>query len=470
MDAPTATPIKNSISVRQALLLVPVATIAFHLAYSFAACSFLIAVYLWCLFQLTLVQTSRQASYFGFAVGLLTFAPQMNFLWTIFGPAAIALWLVLAFWIRMFIFLGRICRQKFGEGFGILLLPFLWTGLEYFRSELYFLRFSWLNIGYAFSSKVAWLPLNYIGMYGVGFVFMAIICAASRLPRKSRALLNATALVALGILTNLPAPSAITSSSEDLQIAGMQMEFPSEPEVLLGLDKLIKTYPDAQLLVLSEYTFQGPVPEVKTWCKTHQRYLIVGGEASAPNDYYNTAFVVDPSGAIVFSQAKCVPIQFFKDGLPAKGQKLWKSPWGNIGLCVCYDLSYTRVTDELIRLGAQALFVPTMDVVDWGRHQHELHARVAPVRSAEYGLPIFRLASSGISQCVNSTGQVLAAAPMPGDEAMLSGRLHFARTGVLPWDRMIAPLSVGITGVTAGWLLFSCLRSNKSPLPKLNRL
>ena len=46
-----------------------------------------------------------------------------------------------------------------------------------------------------------------------------------------------------------------------------------------------------------------------------------------------------------------------------------------------------------------------MDVADWGRHQHELHARVAPVRAAEYGIPIFRLASSGISQGVNRPGR-----------------------------------------------------------------
>src|SRR4029077_6618928 len=114
-------------------------------------------------------------------------------------------------------------------------------------------------------------------------------------------------------------------------------------------------------------------------------------------------------------QVKAVPIQFFKDGLPATEQKLWDSPWGKLGICVCYDLSYSRVTDNLIRLGAQALIVPTMDVVDWGEGQHELHARVAPVRAAEYGLPIFRLASSGISQAVDRTGNVLAKAPCPGD-------------------------------------------------------
>ena len=131
-------------------------------------------------------------------------------------------------------------------------------------------------------------------------------------------------------------------------------------------------------------------------------------------NFYNTAFVVGPDGTVVFRQVKTVPIQFLKDGLPAPEQKLWDSPWGKIGICICYDLSYTRVTDRLVRLGAQALIVPTMDMMEWGEAQHKLHARVAPVRAAEYGIPIFRLASSGISQCVDRTGRVHGYRSLPG--------------------------------------------------------
>ena len=31
---------------------------------------------------------------------------------------------------------------------------------------------------------------------------------------------------------------------------------------------------------------------------------------------------------------------------------MWDSPWGRIGFCICYDLSYRRVTDRLAALGA----------------------------------------------------------------------------------------------------------------------
>ena len=76
----------------------------------------------------------------------------------------------------------------------------------------------------------------------------------------------------------------------------------------------VAKFPGADVFVLSEYTFTGPVPDpIKAWCRKHGKFLVVGGEDPAPpSDYYNTAFVVDTNGAIVFRQAKSVPVQFYE--------------------------------------------------------------------------------------------------------------------------------------------------------------
>jgi apolipoprotein N-acyltransferase len=239
----------------------------------------------------------------------------------------------------------------------------------------------------------------------------------------------------------------------------VQLEFPSEIELAQELESLRKAHPATQLFVVSEYSFDGLVPErIRHWCRTNQVYLVAGGKDFLSEDvFYNTAFVIGPTGDVVFKQAKSVPIQFFKDGLPAPQRRLWESPWGRIGICICYDLSYTRVVDDLIQQGAQAIIVPTMDVAYWGEEQHRLHARVAPVRAAEYGVPIFRLASSGISQLVDDRGAVRASAPFPGDAATLGGVLRLPSKGTLPWDRWLAPWSVGITGMTIMVLLAGSL-------------
>ena len=83
----------------------------------------------------------------------------------------------------------------------------------------------------------------------------------------------------------------------------------------------------------------------------------------------------------------------------------------------------------------------------------ELHGRIAPTRAAEYGLPIFRLASSGISQVVDSAGHVTATAPFPGDGAPLAGTIELRGAGSRPLDRWLAPLAVGVTALLAIWFL-----------------
>jgi apolipoprotein N-acyltransferase len=333
------------------------------------------------------------------------------------------------------------------------LIPIVWTGLEYFRSELYYLRFSWLNIGYAFPNYPT-APLDVFGMYGVGFLVFSIaaIFAHRNLVKKSRIHLCATVLILLIPLSwflMLMAAARHERPFPPVKIVGVQMEFPPENVIPEILNHALAKNTNAEIFVLSEYTLEGSVPDsLKKWCRVNSRFLVIGGKDFVTNDiYYNTAFVVGTNGEIVFKQAKTVPIQFFKDGLAAPKQEVWNSPWGKIGICICYDLSYTRVTDELVKQGAQLLIVPTMDVDEWGRHEHELHSRVAPVRAAEYGIPIFRVASSGISQAVLYNGDVVAKTSIPGIGDVFSAQIRLPMQGSLPPDRFLAPFCVVVTSV-----------------------
>jgi apolipoprotein N-acyltransferase len=456
----------NPIHWRTGALLALIAVVCFHAAYTPARSGVLalaIVGYVICLVQLARLRTTRQSFYTGLAVGLACIGPQLGFFWRIFGPGAIALWLVLALWIALFVALAHRALFHFGPKRAALLIPFLWTGLEYFRSELYYLKFSWLNAGYAFA-EVPFLPWNLAGMFGLGFAAATVaacflVLRREHLPRirlVQAVLLMSVLAVAAAFL--VPAPS-LGFPKANCIVAGLQVEFPEGRQIVEGLDKIVaaqgqvnirgaRAGTNVDLIVLPEYTLDGEPPAaLQQWCRDNQKFLIVGGKDPAPgNNFYDTAFVIGTNGDIVFKQVKSVPIQFFKDGLPASEQKLWESPWGKIGICICYDLSYTRVTDELVRQGAQMLIVPTMDITDWGEHQHELHARVAPVRAAEYGLPIFRVASSGISQGVTRSGWVQATAPFPGEGETLFFRARLGRVGPLPLDRWLAPFCVVVTG------------------------
>lgn len=472
------------LSLAKGFMYLLMAVVSFTLAYSFNALSFLIVVYLYCLISLARVKTSRQAFYFGLGVGMLAYPIQLICFYIIFGPAAIALWFVLAFWLGLFVMLSRLCLVNFKMPWAAMLIPFLWTGLEYFRSELYYLRFSWLNVGYVLSHFGITL-IHWFGMYGIGFLFAGfatLFVVGFQFIHRIRLVYLLVVIILVGILAAFlfPVSSTIRRIRKPSPlIAGIQLEFPNASEIRQALDKIMAAQPEIKIrwfrdctnvniVVLSEYTLDEPPSEqLKSWCRENQKFLIVGGKDPVPgNNYFNTAFVISTNGEVVFKQVKSVPIQFFKDGLPAPEQKLWESPWGKIGICICYDLSYTRVTDELVRQGAQMLIVPTMDVADWGRRQHELHARVASVRAAEYGIPIFRLASSGISQGVNNHGIERARASFPGEGEMIFFGVNLNRKGSLPLDRILTPFCVFVTALVIIILTAQTFRRkfrNKSP-------
>jgi hypothetical protein len=138
----------------------------FHAAYTplpSGVWTFAIVGYVVCLVQLARLRTTRQCFYAGLVAGLTCIAPQLECFWRIFGAAAIGLWLVLALWIAFFVALTHLAIVHVGLKRAALFVPFLWTGLEYFRSELYYLRFSWLNVGYAFAESSIF-PWNYLGV------------------------------------------------------------------------------------------------------------------------------------------------------------------------------------------------------------------------------------------------------------------------------------------------------------------
>jgi apolipoprotein N-acyltransferase len=275
--------------------------------------------------------------------------------------------------------------------------------------------------------------------------------------------------VMLAALSTLPLwlPVPEFPEAKDINVTGIQLEGSSAGQVKSALDAALKKYPQTDLFVLSEYTFEGPIPpEILDWCKEHAKWLAAGGEDPLPpRKYYNTVFVVGTNGAIVFRQAKCVPVQFMKDGVSARDQRLWDSPWGQVGFGICYDASYTRVTDELIRQGAQALIFPTMDSAEWGKAEHQLHARIAPMRAAEYSVPIFRLCSSGISQFVRPDGRVMSSAPFPGQDAMLNVQLELTTPGRIPVDRPLAQLSVLLAAMIIVFIMVDAWWAPRPPVP-----
>jgi len=427
---------------------------SFHLAYlvnGWFMLGFLLAV-----FSLAQVGSYRTLFRIGMLVGILSYSPQLPFFWTIFGPAALALWSVLAAWLALYLVLQRAAVSRFGALGGTLLAPVLWTGLEYFRSELYYLRFSWLTPGIAMSANPEWVSMLG-GVYGVGFCMMVVavwLQLSLGKPWRRGLVYGITGCLAILLVSillpaMLPAKSKGGPRPQKINFVGLSTFMEPDLEVLRQLDVALAAFPETDLFVMGEYAFDGPIPKrVRDWCAIHQRHIIAGGKDElADRTYFNTAFVISTNGEVVFKQAKSVPIQFFSDGRPAPSQEVWESPWGRIGFGVCYDLGFTRVMDSVVSKNPAALIIPTMDMDEWGGHQQRLHARIAPIRSAEYRVPVLRVCSEGISQFTQSGHQVANVPGLP--KPVITGTIILRTWGShphLPIDRTIAPLCVAATG------------------------
>src|SRR5438874_12983597 len=95
-------PMTESLTWRGRVIWGLVAAISFHLAYLFPPCAFLIGAYLFALLQLSRQATRLQTMNTGWVLAFLIYAPHLAFFAKIFGAAAIALWLVLGFWLGLF--------------------------------------------------------------------------------------------------------------------------------------------------------------------------------------------------------------------------------------------------------------------------------------------------------------------------------------------------------------------------------
>lgn len=428
----TSTPRAELLTVRKTLLFALMSQACFHAAYLVPSLAALIAVAMYGFYRLAYVPSTRMSLYGGIAMGMLVFGPHLWWFFPLFGPGAILLWMAMGLSLALFLLFSRWAVGELPAWLSPWVIPFLWTGVEFFRCELNPLKFAWLMPAWVFDHCPMFLPMQWVGAYGLGFLMMLACAVLSRARTRVALPVGVAAMLALGVLTNLPnlapdwrglnAPLAeqtpqqvrealqadatapafrkLAPGKEDPIIVCVQREEPLLSEVLADCDAAVARFPSADIISFSEYTLAyQPHQELLDWCRTNQRYVILGGTKPIPEQekaFYNMAYVIGPNG-IEHEQPKSVPVQFMNDGTPAPTRSVWLSPWGPVGLCICYDMSYARVMDDFVRQGARLLIVPTMDRRNWSEYEHRIHAKVTPVRAAEYGVPIVRPCSSGIS-------------------------------------------------------------------------
>lgn len=119
------------------------------------------------------------------------------------------------------------------------------------------------------------------------------------------------------------------------------------------------------------------VERIRGFCKDIGIWCIVGANLKNGGKVYNAAVLIDDRGRIAGSHMKvhlCDP-----PGVrPGKGFKVFDTPFGRIGISICWDTSFPRSVESMAKRGAKVVFCPMMWYYE--RWAHERNHRSAETK------------------------------------------------------------------------------------------
>ena len=373
-----------------------------------------------------------------FLFGLVFYGATLHWLFRIFGPAAIALVAILAAATWAFGHLYWLAHRRLGPHWALAAAPVLWLGVDLFRSELWFFRFSWMQLGFSQVPAPSILQLvSVTGVYGLTLTIVAANTGLAYLTIK-RPLHGVVAaigiVVAAGLLGRIPVSEAPLGA--DAFVAGAIQTEASDLDTDIELTEECAEE-GARLVVWPEYSLmEYPLADssllesIQGAARESSAYLIVGcKEHIDPADeerYWNSAVVVGPTGDVLGSYHKNYPVQFFRDGVPGGEYPVFDTELGALGIAICYDMDFAPVFRRLVVNGAELVCVPTYDSHEWGELQHAQHSAMARARAVEARRWVVRATSSGISQIIDPRANVRESLSV-GESGVVTARVEAVR-------------------------------------------
>ncbi len=403
--------------------------------------------------------------------GVMLYGCTLSWFLKIFGPAAVALWLIVA------LFTGAACgligwadRRHPQMKWLPLYAALVWTAVEYFRSEWFWLRFPWMTPGLAIGPT--WLS-PFIGVYGTGF-FVVLTGTLLALGSRRLKLMSLSLIAALSVLAvNRPAP--VRELGQGIPVLALQSE-QVDFESYLETSKA-SNFRDGVIL-WPEYSARFEIkssPEngnsPRDWIKLadlvrdKRSVLVFGTMKDLPGGkHYNIARTLDESGDLGW-HAKNRPVHFMNDGEPGKSAEPIVTRFGKLGTPICFDCDYTEVIRRMVANGAEAFTVPSMDAETWTAREHLQHAELFRHRALENGRWFAVAATSGLTQFIDPHGNRVSQLALM-EEGVLEGVIHlrqdktfFTTIGWLfPWLVLVAAL------VATAWLRVK-VPSSKGQVP-----
>jgi apolipoprotein N-acyltransferase len=364
---------------------------------------------------------------------------------------------------------------------GLWLAPALWVATELLRGWV-LSGFPWVLLGYSQAPVIPVIQLASVtGVYGVSaLVALASVCLAFGALGGLRERLIVPAVGAAVILGVAGlgqwrvSHGDLTSVGDTIRVALVQGNIKQEqkwdarqaPRILdtyLSLTReaaargaRLVLWPESSTPFYFEYDPAGNAA-IRSVVRETGVHLLFGSdqyEPGPPPRWFNSAFLLDPSGATVAVYRKMhlvpfgeyVPLKrllFFAGPLVkavsdfSPGEDAVVMPVGShtVSTAICYEVVYPGLIGAFTRRGSQLLTTITNDAW-YGRtsatHQHFWQATV---RAVEQGRYLVRAANTGISGIIDPYGRVLARSlifnrtVLVGDVRFITRSTIYGRTG-----------------------------------------
>lgn len=369
----------------------------------------------------------------------------------------------------MLVFAGgvHLLSRRFGQWQWFLGVPALWTLIEWIR-QLGELGTGWGDLAY---SQYRILPILQVtkltGVWGLSFLIAGVATALAGLYRgkalgfkifaplvMAGSIYGFTVLHTVSTERKFPAAALQTNIDPNVSWHGWRAgDDAYVKRVMSGYSKqaVAAGNAGAKLVVWPETTFPGylradpdlalPITKIALG---YREALVVGSNErieSSDTDA-NSMILVTEDGNIGTSYAKrqLVPFGEFVPGRKwmsflnalhltiydraagADVQPLLDAgqPVGKIAVAICYESSYSRLTQEQVARGANIITIGSDDAWFGRTAAAAQHAAIASVRAAESDRYVIRAAPTGISRIIDCNGKILAEAPLFTDRLVLA--------------------------------------------------
>jgi apolipoprotein N-acyltransferase len=172
----------------------------------------------------------------GFIFGFLFYGFSLRWLWNIFPGFSILLRIALALFPGLFAWGLFLLKRRFNRAIALSFAPFIWLGLEYFRSECWHLKFAWLTPGFSQATNLPFLQFaSVLGVYGISALVLAVNCSICYLiigktPLKKRWIPTGLSLLFIGLIYFWGASQIQQPSAGNIQVGAIQTEASSLKE------------------------------------------------------------------------------------------------------------------------------------------------------------------------------------------------------------------------------------------------